>query len=560
MVSLLNEYVNKLDFESYEDFKENFKINVPENFNFAYDIVDRYAKEYPDKKALVWCNDEGVEKIYSFADIKKYSDKTANFFLSKGIKKGDVVMLTLKSRYEFWFCILALHKIGAIALPATHMLTTRDIIYRAEEAQMKMVVCIDDESVLQYVDEAYNEVSDDLKFQRVSVGDKDVENWLNFREEFEKTSEDFVRPKDCETETGDTMVAYFSSGTSGFPKLIKHDYLYPLGHILTSKFWQNVQEDGLHYTVADTGWAKCLWGKLYGQWICGSAVFVYDYERFDAKHMLDKASKHGVTTFCAPPTVYRFLIKEDLTKYNFSTLKYAVTAGEPLNPEVYNKFYEYTGLKLMEGFGQTELVAVIANFPGMEPKPGSMGKTSPMYNIKLLNYAGEECDIGEEGEIVVLTDRENKPVGMFSGYHDEEKTKSAWYDGVYHTGDTAWKDEDGYLWFVGRTDDIIKSSGYKIGPFEVESALMTHPAVLECAITGVPHPVRGQVVKATIVLAKDYLASDDLMKELQNHVKNTTAPYKYPRIVEFVEELPKTISGKIRRNCIRHNDKDLCNE
>ncbi|WP_445475616.1 AMP-binding protein [Methanococcoides methylutens] len=554
MSSFLEEYVSRTEFESYDDYKENFKIKIPENFNFAYDVVDRYAEEQPEKRALVWCNDDVEELIYNFRDLKYYSDKAANLFRKYGIGKGDVVMLTLKGRYEFWICILALHKLGAVTLPATHMLTTKDVTYRIELAKIKMVVSADDEGLMEYIDEAHKGYEDVLLHKAVLNVEKD--GWINFKKELEEASEDFIRPEGDEaTNNDDISLLYFSSGTTGLPKMVQHDFAYPLGHIITAKYWQNVMDDGLHLTVADSGWAKCVWGKLYGQWICGTAVFVYDYERFNAKNMLEMASKYGVTTFCAPPTIYRFLIKEDLSQYDFSSLEYCVVAGEPLNPEVYERFLEFTGLKLMEGFGQTESVVTIATYPWMEPKPGSMGRPSPEYDIQLLNLDGKLCDSGEEGEIVINTSK-GKPVGLFAGYRaDEEKTKATWHDGYYHTGDMAWKDEDGYFWFIGRSDDIIKSSGYKIGPFEVESALIEHPSVLECAITGVPDPVRGQIVKATIVLAKGYEASDELKKELQEHVKKATAPYKYPRAVEFVDELPKTISGKIRRVEIRDHDK-----
>ncbi|RNI12380.1 acetyl-CoA synthetase [Methanohalophilus sp. RSK] len=553
MTSLINNFLAKTDFESYDDFYTNFKINIPESFNFVYDVVDVYAKEQPEKKALVWCNDDGEEKIFTFADLKYYSEKAANLFVKYGIKKGDVVKLTLKGRYEFWICILGLHRIGAIALPGTHMLTTRDLKYRIERADIQMVVSDADEGLLDYIDEAHKDFKDVLKHKFVINHNRP--GWSNFTEELEKSPAEFVRPKEEEaTQNNDISLMYFSSGTTGFPKMVQHDFTYPLAHILTAGYWQNVMDNGLHLTVADSGWAKCAWGKLYGQWICGSAVFAYDYERFDARNMLEKASYYGVTTFCAPPTVYRFLIKEDLSQYDFSSLNYCVVAGEPLNPEVYEKFLEYTDLKLMEGFGQTETVVAIATYPWLEPKPGSMGKPSPIYNIQLMRPDGKLADVGEEGEIVIDTSKE-RPAGLFAGYRaDPEKTEAAWHDGYYHTGDMAWKDEDGYMWFVGRADDIIKSSGYKIGPFEVESALMQHPAVLECAITASPHPVRGQVVKATIVLTKDYEASEQLKKELQDHVKKVTAPYKYPRIVEFVPELPKTISGKIRRVEIRQHD------
>jgi acetyl-CoA synthetase len=553
MSSLLHKFVSQSKFKSYQDFKNNFRIEVPENFNFAYDVVDEYAKQQPEKVALVWCNDND-DRTITFGELKEYSDRTANFFAKQGIDKGDRVMLTLKSRYEFWFCILALHKLGAITIPATHMLKTKDIIYRIENAGIKTVVCISEDNVPDYFDKAQEEMADQ-RILKALVGNEDRSGWLNFRNEVKKASSHFKRPNGGKGSSNDDIaLVYFSSGTTGMPKMIMHDHTYSLGHIISAKYWQNVIDDGLHYTVADTGWAKAMWGQIYGQWIAGSAVFVYDYYRFDAAKMLEKASHHGVTTFCAPPTIYRFLIKEDLSKYNFSTLKYAVTAGEPLNPEVYNKFREFTGLSLMEGFGQTESVVCIANFPWMEPRPGSMGKPSPNYYIQIMDSEGKTCDVGEEGEIVIKT-ADGNPPGLFRGYYlEKERTEKSWHDGYYHTGDTAWMDEDGYLWFVGRNDDIIKSSGYRIGPFEVESAVISHPSVLECAITGVPHPIRGQVVKASVVLAKGYQASPKLAKEIQDHVKQVTAPYKYPRVVEFVEELPKTISGKIRRLEIREKD------
>lgn len=554
MTSLLYSFVPEIEYESNSEFIEKFNITIPENFNFAYDIVDKYAEISPDKKAMVWCNDYGKERILSFKELKEYSDKTANFFKNCGIKKGDKVMLTLKARYEFWFCILALHKLGAITIPATHMLKTKDIVYRIERAGIKMVVCIAEDGVSDYFDQADEQL--DINLIKALVGDEERQGWLNFRSEIDKASPEFERPTgDQKTQNHESMLIYFSSGTTGLPKMVEHNYIYPLGHIITA-YWQNVMDGGLHYTVADTGWAKAMWGQIYGQWIMGSAVFVYDYERFDAGRMLKNAIKYGVTTFCAPPTIYRFLIQEDLSKHDFSALKYAVTAGEPLNPEVYNKFLELTGLRLMEGFGQTECVICVANFPWIEPRPGSMGKPASRYDIRLMTTDGNICDVGEEGEIVFSTSQE-KPPGLFNGYYqDQEKTREVWHDGYYHTGDTAWMDEDGYLWFVGRNDDIIKSSGYRIGPFEVESAVLSHPAVLESAITGVPHPIRGQVIKATIVLTRDYEPSEELKVEIQDHVKEVTAPYKYPRIIEFVDELPKTISGKIRRVEIRSKDQE----
>jgi len=557
MSSLLDRFLSRTEFESYEDFKENFKIIVPENFNFGYDVVDVYAEEDPDKIALVWCNDLGEEKIFTFKDMKHLSDKAANLFLGRGINKGDTVMLTLKSRYEFWICMVALHKIGAIAIPATHMLKAKDILYRIRKANLKAIATIGEDGVPDQVDAAQKELGGVplVKFL-VGKADDEREGWANFKKELEDASPEFERPTgDGMTKIDDVLLGYFTSGTTGYPKMVNHDQIYPLGHIITAKYWQNVGDNGLHYTVADTGWAKCAWGKIYGQWISGSGVFVYDYERFDAGTMMEKASKYGVTTFCAPPTIYRFMIKGDMSKYDFSSLKYAVTAGEPLNPTIYNEFLKNTGIKLMEGFGQTEMVVSIANFPWMEPKPASMGKPSPGFDISVVDAEGKPCEIGEEGEIVIKTG-DVKPVGLFLGYHQDPDTlKEIWYDGYYHTGDTSWVDEDGYFWFVGRTDDIIKSSGYRVGPFEVESALLSHPSVLECAITGIPDPLRGQVVKATVVLTEAYTPSEELKKELQDYVKKVTAPYKYPRIVEFVDELPKTISGKIKRTEIRDKDK-----
>jgi len=551
MTALINEFVNRVEFDSYEDFRDNFRIRVPENFNFAYDVVDRYAEIEPDKVALVWCNDHGEEKRITFGELRELSSRAASFFTREGIRKGDTVMLTLKARYDFWYALLGLHRIGAIAIPATHMLKEKDIVYRIREAGIKMVVCIAEDGVPEVFEGAIAELGSDTK--KVLVGDTDREGWINLRKELREVPADFERPEDC-AGGNDTLIVYFSSGTTGMPKMIEHDHTYPLGHIITAKYWQNVREDGLHYTVADTGWAKAMWGQIYGQWIAGSAVFVYDYDRFDPEKMLEKLEKYDITTFCAPPTIYRFLIKEDLSRYDLSGIEYAVTAGEPLNPEVFERFREHTGLQLMEGFGQTECVVCIANFPWMEPKPGSMGKPSPGYQVELVDRNGDPVDVGEEGEIVIRT-AEGKPLGLFNGYYrNPEKTSEVWHDGYYHTGDTAWMDEDGYMWFVGRTDDIIKSSGYRIGPFEVESAIISHPSVLECAVTGYPDPIRGQVVKATIVLARGYEPSEELKKEIQDHVKRVTAPYKYPRIVEFVDELPKTISGKIRRVEIREHD------
>lgn len=551
---MLEKYLSKVDYTSYEDFYENFKINIPDNFNFAFDVVDEYAKNTPDKVALVWCDEHGNEAIFTFKQIKEYSDKAANYFRSLGIKRGDPVMLILMRRYEFWFCIIGLHKLGAITIPATHLLTSKDIVYRNNAADIKMVVSVSDPQVIAHIEDAEKK-SPTMKYKALIGGQK--EGWLDFTTGLEEASSDFERPTDDQKTTNDDIsLLYFTSGTTGMPKMVQHDYSYPLGHILTAKYWQHVDDNGLHLTVAETGWAKAVWGKLYGQWLAGCAVFVYDFDKFVPKDLLTVISKYGVTSFCAPPTIYRFFIKEDLTKYDLSKLKHCAVAGEPLNPEVYNQFLKATGIKLMEAFGQTELTVTLGTFEWMEPKPGSMGRPSPGYDIDLLDEFGNSCQDGQEGQIVVRLDR-RKPVGMFGGYYrDEALTKRVWHDDIYYTGDVAWRDEDGYYWFVGRADDVIKSSGYRIGPFEVESALLEHPAVLECAITAVPDPVRGQIVKATVVLTKNYTASDELVKILQDHVKKVTAPYKYPRIIEFVPELPKTISGKIRRVEIRETDND----
>jgi acetyl-CoA synthetase len=549
---LLDKYLSQVNFSSYEEFTEKFKILVPKNFNFAYDIVDEIAKVTPDKIAMVWCDDKGDEAVFTFRQMKIFSDKAANFFKSKGIKKGDPVMLILKRRYEYWFCTLALNKLGAITIPATHLLSTKDIVYRNNAADIKMIVSVNEPEVVSHVEESEAK-SPSLKLKAIIGAER--KGWFNLTAEIEKASEKFERSKGKEaSENNDMMLLYFTSGTTGMPKTVSHNFTYPLGHILTAKYWQNVIDNGLHFTVADTGWAKSAWGKIYGQWISGSAIMVYDYDKFVPKNLMTVLEKYKVSTFCAPPTIFRFLIKEDLTKYNLKNLKYCVVAGEPLNPEVYKQFLEATGLRLLEGFGQTECTVAVATYPWIEPRPGSMGKPSPGYAINIVDENNKPCEVGEEGQIVIYTGK-GKPVGMFEGYYrDDELTRTVWKDGIYYTGDMAWRDEDGYYWFVGRADDVIKSSGYRIGPFEVESALLEHPAVLECAITAIPDPDRGQTVKATVVLSKNYHPSDELAKELQEHVKKVTAPYKYPRIVEFVSELPKTISGKIRRVQIREED------
>lgn len=546
---MLEQFLEKAHFESYEDFMANFKVNVPENFNFGYDVVDKWAETQPDKKALLWTNDKGETIQFTFADIKRESDKTASFFASQGIGRGDMVMLILKRHYQFWFSIVALHKLGATVIPATHLLTEKDIIYRCKMAGIKAIVATGDEIVLNHIQKALPDCPT-LK-ALISTGPTVPEGWLDFNSGIEEAAP-FVRPEQANS-NDDISLLYFTSGTTGEPKMVAHDFTYPLGHIITGSFWHNVKEESLHLTLADTGWGKAVWGKLYGQWIAGANVFVYDFEKFEPVDVLHKIQEHGITSFCAPPTVFRFLIREDLSKFDISTLKYCTIAGEALNPKVFEEWYRLTGIKLMEGFGQTETTLTIATYPWVEPKPGSMGKKGPEYDIDLITPDGRPAEDGEQGEIIVRTNRK-RPLGLFKEYlHDPKLTYEAYHDNIYHTGDVAWRDEDGYFWFVGRTDDVIKSSGYRIGPFEVESALMTHPAVVECAITGVPDEIRGQVVKATIVLAKDFKdkAGEELIKEIQNHVKKVTAPYKYPRIIEFVDELPKTISGKIRRVAIR---------
>jgi acetyl-CoA synthetase len=547
----LHDYIGR-EYSSYEDLKENYQIKIPENFNFAYDVVDRYAREEPSREALVWTNDSGEVKRITFAQMKEQSDRCAAYFASLGIGKGDAVLLILRRRYEFWYALLALHKLGAIACPATHLLMVHDLEYRYNAAGIKMVVTIDEKDLQDRVDEAVKKAPTVKTL--VTIG-ADRPGWENFHKGLEAASPKFARPTGAAAAGNqDIMLLYFTSGTTGNPKMVQHNFAYPLGHIITAKYWHNVTDGGLHLTVAETGWAKAMWGKIYGQWLAGSAVFVYDMDAFVPERLLEKVAEFKITTFCAPPTIYRYMIKEDLKKYDLSALRYCTIAGEPLNPEVYNKFLEITGIKLFEAYGQTELTIVLGNFTGMEPKPGSMGKPSPGYDLDIVRHDGTSCDTGEVGEIIIRIDR-GRPFGMFAGYYrDDELTAAAFEGGIYHTGDTAWRDEDGYYWFVGRTDDIIKSSGYRIGPFEVESAMLTHPAVLECAITAVPDPDRGQIVKATVVLTKGYTASEELVKELQNHVKHATAPYKYPRVIEFVTELPKTISGKIRRVEIREND------
>ncbi len=547
---MIEKFVTKTEFTSYKDFVENYDIIVPENFNFAYDITDEWAKTHPNKVALCWTNDNGCHQDLTFGQLKELSDQTASFLQSIGIGKGDMVMLILKRSIEFWQTILALHKIGAISIPATHLLTNKDIVYRNNAADVKAIIATEDENLVNHVNLAMN--SSPTVQHRIMVGEIIPEGWIGFHQGIEEAMP-FQKP-DHVNNNDDMMILYFTSGTTAEPKMVVHDFTYPLGHITTAKYWHNLHENSVHLTVADTGWAKAVWGKLYGQWIVGACVFVYDFEgRFIPEDMLSVISKYKVTSFCAPPTIYRFLIREDLSKYDLSALEYCTTAGEALNPSVFESFYRQTGIKMMEAFGQTETAPTIITFPWITPKPGSMGVPNPLYKMDLLTHDNRPAEDGEQGEIVFYTD-DKRPLALFKGYYkDEELTKQVYSNDVYRTGDMAWCDEDGYYWFVGRTDDVIKSSGYRIGPFEVESAVMTHPAVVECAITGIPDEIRGQLVKATIVLAAEYKsrAGNELAKEIQDHVKNVTAPYKYPRVIEFVDELPKTISGKIRRVEIR---------
>lgn len=552
-MNLLSRFSNAAQFRDYNDFYNHFHLNVPENFNFAYDVVDEYARLEPTKRALVWCDDYGSERIFSFADIKQLSDKAANFFLSLGIDRGDTVLVILQRRYEYWIVLMALAKIGAIAIPATHMLMEKDLVYRMEKAAVKAVICVNEDELCENVCKAAKKVSS----VQYLICCQPREGFIDYTAETEKQSDTLRTEYETLRSAEDIILLYFTSGTTGLPKMVTLSERYSLGHIVTARYWLNCIDDGLHFTLAETGWAKASWGKLFGQWLCGSAIFVYDFHgRFDPEDLLNHITKYKITTFCAPPTVYRFMIKNDLSKYDLSSIKYMMTAGEALNPEIYRQIRLKTGHPIYEGFGQTETTIVCATFSEfMEIRPGSMGKPSPLYYVQLLDNDGNPVEQGETGEICIRL-REPQE-GIFAGYYqDSELTETVIYDGYYHLGDLAYCDSDGYYWFVGRKDDIIKSSGYRIGPFEVESALMEHPAVLECAITGIPDPegVRGQLVKATIVLAKGFLPSDELAKELQNYVKKTTAPYKYPRVVEFVRELPKTISGKIRRVEIREND------
>lgn len=517
-----------------------------EHFNFAFDLVDELSKKEPDKLAMLHIASDKTERRFTFTDMRRESNRCANYFTSLGIKKGDRVMLVLKRHYQFWFAMLGLNKIGAIAIPAVNQLQEHDFEYRFKSAGVSTIICTSDGDTAHQADIAAANCPELVN--KIIVG-KSRDGWHNFDEEYTRFSTHYNRTPDSPG-GDDLMLMFFTSGTSGYPKIAAHNYKYALGHFHTAKYWHNVNPDGLHFTISDTGWAKAMWGKLYGQWLCEAATFVYDFDRFDAADILPMFAKYHITTFCAPPTMLRMMIKQDISQYDLSSVEHMTTAGEALNPEVYRRFEEATGLRIIEGFGQSESTMIIGNLTGAPHKIGSMGKPAPIYKVELLNSEGKPAKPSEEGEIVIDVS-DGAPCGLFTGYYrDAEKTAEVWHDGYYHTGDAAWRDEDGFYWYVGRVDDVIKSSGYRIGPFEIESVIMELPYVLECGVSAVPDDVRGQIVKASIVLVDSSLANDDLKKDIQNYVKERTAPYKYPRIVEFKESLPKTASGKIQRNLL----------
>ena len=548
----MNEIYKKYIDETFDErgMVLGYDFHYPENFNFSYDVIDAIAAAEPDRRAMIWCDPAGNERRFTYGEMKKYSDKTANMLTSLGVKKGDRVLLILKRHYQFWFTVYALEKIGAIAVPATFLLMKHDIVYRINAAGISCVVCTGTCEVCEHIDEAEPECPS-LQTKIMVNGKRD--GWLDFDTEWEKASDVFPRR---ETKADEPMLMYFTSGTSGSPKMALHMHTLALGHLTTAKYWHNVDPDGIHLTISDTGWAKAAWGKIYGQFFMESCTFVYDFDKFNAVEILGKIEKYRITSLCCPPTMFRFMLLEDVKSFDLSSLKYCNIAGEALSPDVFNKWYDATGIRLMEGFGQTETTVIVANRYGITPKPGSMGVPMPHYDVHIVDEDGNDVARGKVGEIVIRT-AEKVPVGLFKGYYrDEEKTAEAWHDGWYHTGDTAWMDEDGYYWYVGRTDDVIKSSGYRIGPFEIESVLAEHPSVLEVAVTGYPDAIRGFIVKATIVLRDGYTGSEELTKELQQFVKHRTAPYKYPRRIEYVESLPKTTSGKIRRVEIKNRDNE----
>ncbi len=550
MNGLLDKFLERTEFSSYRDMKQNYRLKYPDNYNFAYDVLEEWARTAPDKPALLWTNPEGEEKRFSFADINAWANRVAHALRDCGVGKGDVITLIMKRRWEFWPTIMACHKIGAVVIPVNHLMKKKDFVYRFNTVDVKAVVCVNENMVVREIEQAFEECPG-IHTRILAGGSR--EGWKSWDELTAAASPEWNEPRPAGGR--DLMLMYFTSGTTGFPKVVAHDYLYSLGHIVTARYWQRCRDGGLHLTVSDTGWGKSVWGKLYGQWICGTCVFVYDYDRFNAHELLSLVEKYRITSFCAPPTIYRFFVKEDLSRYDFSHLEHVTTAGEALHPEVFNVFEKATGKKIYEAYGQTETVAVLGTFEGVEPRPGSMGVASPQFDVDTIDADFNPTEDGEDGDLVIRLPEGELPPGLLNCYYnDTEMIKEKIRHGFFFTGDMAWRDEDGYFWFVGRSDDIIKTSGYRVGPFEIESVLMEHPSVLECAITGAPDPIRGQVVKATVVLARGYTPSDDLANELKDYVKKNTAPYKYPRIIEFIDEMPKTISGKIRRVELREKD------
>ena len=541
---LLSKLLSRTTFDSYADFKKNYELHVPEKFNFARDVVDAWAQADETKRALVWLNDSGERREFTFKEISDLSKKAANYLSSLGLKKGDRIMTLLKRNWQYWVTAVACHRMGVVIIPASVQLATKDIVYRVNAADIKAIIATDDEWSLKQVEDSVPQCAGLQHILKVR-GAK--EGWLNYDEGIENACAEFIMPEIC---NDDVLVCYFTSGTTGMPKLVVHDQTYPLGHIVTAKFWQRVEDGGLHLTVSDSGWAKFGWGCIYGQWISGSAVLGYDMDKFDARNLITVIRTEKPTTFCVPPTMYRFMMKEGITREDFMSVRSCGTAGEALAAEITREFQRITGLVIHEGFGQSEGSVLIGNFAWFDPKPGALGKPSPLYDIAIVDEDGNECQVGQEGEIVIRNLHKTVPPGLLRGYWVDGKVQRN-YDEVYHTNDVAWADENGFYWYVGRNDDVIKCSGYRIGPFEIESVLLTHPAVLECAITGAPDPIRGQVVCASIILAPGYEGTPELTKELQNYVKKLTAPYKYPRVVRYVTELPKTVSGKISRARIR---------
>jgi acetyl-CoA synthetase len=521
-----------------------------ENFNFAYDVVDALGKKCPTKTAMLHISKDGRERNITFKDMMDYSSRTANYLQFLGIKKGDKVLVVLKRHYQFWFTVIALHKIGAVVIPASFLLVKKDFEYRFRAARIDAVIATSDGEVSKEIDKALRSY-DGIKAKVLVGGVKP--GWNSYNREIKYFSREFQRPANA-AGGDDLALMFFTSGTTSYPKIAAHSFTYPLGHYITARYWHQVDPDGIHLAISDTGWGKAMWGKLYGQWLCEAPIFTYDYDEFFSKEILAMLEKYKITTFCAPPTVYRVLVHTDLTSYNLSSLKNVTTAGEALNPEIYNKFYNATGLKIMEGFGQTETTLVTGTLTGMEPRPGSMGKASPLYDIRIMKPDGNFCAVGEVGEIVIKTS-EKIPNGLFMGYYyDEEKTNASWHDGFYHTGDTAYMDKDNYLWYVGRVDDLIKSAGFRVGPFEIENEIMKLPYVLECAVTSIPDKIRGQAIKASIVLTDGIEATDILKKEVMKFLRSNLASYKRPKVIDFVKTLPKTSSGKVRRAEIKEND------